>query len=76
MRRYTTVEKYIDIDVDMEDFEDDDLIEELERRGHDMSYTNGESGELIDKIYHARRQGKPYEHLLDQYLYMMSGRAI
>ena len=76
MSRYTTVEKYIDIDVDMEDFEDDDLIEELERRGHDMSYTNGESGELIDKIYHARRQGKPYEDLLDQYLYMKTGRAV
>ena len=76
MGRYTTVEKWIDIDVDLEDFDDEDLIEELERRGKDMSYTFGESEELIDKIYHARRQGKPYEHLLDQYLYIKTGRAV
>ena len=76
MGRYTTVEKWIDIDVDLEDFDDEDLIEELERRGKDMSYTFGESEELIDKIYHARRQGKPYEDLLDQYLYIKTGRAV
>ena len=58
-----------------EGFEDDDLIEELERRGkYNPSY--GDSGALIDKIYHARRQGKPYEHLLDELLYMKTGRAV
>ena len=75
MSRWTTVEKYIDVEVDLEDFEDEDLIEELERRGKfDTSY--GDSGTLIDQIYHARRQGKPYEHLLDQFLYEQTGRAI
>ena len=68
--------KEMEVCVDLEDFDTEDLIEELERRGHDMSYTNGESGELIDKIYHARRQGKPYEDLLDQYLYIKTGRAV
>ena len=33
MSRWTTVEKYIDVEVDLEDFDDQDLIEELERRG-------------------------------------------
>ena len=75
MSRYTTVEKYVDIEVDLEDFDDEELIEELERRGK-YNPTMGDSDELIDKIFHARRQGKPYEHLLDQYLYMMTGRAI
>jgi hypothetical protein len=31
---------------------------------------------LIDKIYHLRRQGKPYERELDEYLYQLTGRAI
>ena len=75
MGRYTTVEKYVDIEVDLEDFEDEDLIEELTRRGK-YEATMGDTDELIDKIFHARRQGKPYEHLLDQYLYIMTGRAI
>ena len=75
MSRYTTVEKYVDIEVDLEDFDDEELIDELERRGK-YSPSYGDSDELIDKIFHARRQGKPYEHLLDQYLYMMTGRAI
>ncbi|MFZ9515408.1 MAG: hypothetical protein ACO29P_09270 [Bacteroidia bacterium] len=75
MSRYTTIEKWIDVEVDLEDFEDDDLIEELERRGkYNPSY--GDSDDLIDKIYHARRQGKPYEHLLDELLYMKTGRAV
>ena len=74
MSRYTTVEKYIDIEVDLEDFKDDDLIEEMERRGLSMGGDSGD--ELINKIYHARRQGKPYEDLLDQYLYIKTGRAV
>ena len=49
-------------------------MEELTERG--KLPTMGDSNELIDKIYHARRQGKPYEDLLDQYLYMVTGMAI
>ena len=75
MTRYTTIEKWIDVEVDLEDFEDQDLIEELERRGkYNPSF--GDSDDLLDKIYHARRQGKLYEHLLDELLYMKTGRAV
>ena len=75
MSRYTTIEKWIDVEVDLEDFDDQDLIEELERRGkYNPSF--GDSDDLLDKIYHARRQGKPYEHLLDELLYMKTGRAV
>ena len=75
MSRWTTIEKYIDVEVDLEDFDDQDLIDELERRGK-YNPTHGDSGTLIDKIYHARRQGQPYEHLLDELLYMKTGRAV
>jgi hypothetical protein len=74
MSRYTTVEKWIDVEVDLEDFDDEDIIDEMERRNLNM---RGECGdELINKIFHARRQGQPYEHLLDQFLYEKTGRAI
>jgi hypothetical protein len=75
MSRWTTVEKWIDVEVDLEDFEDEDLIEELERRGKYVP-AGGDGDDLLNKIYHARRQGKPYDHLLDELLYMKTGRAV
>ena len=75
MSRWTTVEKYLEVEVDLEDFDDQDLIEELERRGK-YNPTHGDSGTLIDQIYQLRRLGKPYEHVLDQLLYEQTGRAV
>ena len=69
--RYRT----IDVEVDLSDFDDEDLIDELKSRGK-YNGTMGNSDELIDKIFHLRRQGKPYERELDEYLYMRTGRAI
>ena len=69
--RYRTIE----VDVELSDFDDEDLIDELESRGK-YNGTMGNSDELIDKIFHLRRQGKPYERELDEYLYMRTGRAI
>ena len=69
--RYRT----IDVEVDLSDFDDEDLIDELKSRGK-YNGTMGNSDELIDKIFHLRRQGKPYEQELDEYLYMQTGRAI
>lgn len=69
------VEKYVEVEVDMDDFADEDLIDELERRGK-YTPSMGDTNELIDKIYHLRRQGKPYERELDEYLYQRTGRAI
>lgn len=55
-RVYTEVE----VDVSLEDFDDDDLIEELERRGLDYN-TRGvdadEMRELLEKIWLKRRTG-------------------
>ena len=71
------MDKYIttEVEVELSDFDDEDLIEELESRGK-YSPTMGDSDELIDKIFQLRRQGKPYERELDEYLYIRTGRAI
>ena len=65
----------IEVEVELSDFDDEDLIDELKSRGK-YNGTMGNSDELIDKIFHLRRQGKPYEQELDEYLYMRTGRAI
>jgi hypothetical protein len=67
--------KMIEVEVELSDFDDDELIDELESRGK-YSPTMGNSDELIDKIFQLRRLGKPYERELDEYLYMRTGRAV
>lgn len=56
-RVYTEVE----VDVNLEEFDDDDLIEELERRGLNYN-TRGvdadEMRELLEKIWLKRRTGR------------------
>lgn len=71
----TVIYKDVEVEIDLSDFSDEELIDELEYRGK-YSPTMGDSDELIDKIFHARRQGKPYDDLLDQYLYIKTGRAV
>ena len=80
MSRYISV----NVDVDLSDFDTEDLVEELNGRGHFMDgrghfkeahpYTI--QGILVDKIFHLRREGKDYEKELDEYLYIVTGRAI
>ena len=69
------IEKYVEVEVDMSDFADEQLIDELESRGK-YTPSMGDTGTLIDKIYHLRRQGLPYERELDEYLYQLTGRAV
>lgn len=70
-----TVYTEVEVDVELSDFDDEDLIEELESRGK-YSPTMGDSDELIDKIFHLRRLGKNFDKELDEYLYIRTGRAI
>lgn len=65
---WTTVE----VDVDLSDFDTEELIEELERRGKD--YESFETCEVIRQIYELRRNGKDYQRLLDMLIYDVIGR--
>jgi hypothetical protein len=66
---------YVSFDVDLSEFDDEELIDELEQRGlYSPSY--GNSDELIDKIYQLRRLGKNFVKELDQLIYIKTGRAI
>ena len=75
MGRSVSVYKEVEVEFDISEFDDQELLDELAERGL-ISESHGDGGELIDKIFHLRRQGLPYEKELDQYLYMMTGRAI
>jgi hypothetical protein len=74
---YKTVYKEIDVEVDVSDFDTEDLIEELEERGElPLSTGQYDSKELVIKIWMARRNGKDYQALLDDLIYVVTGRVV
>ena len=74
-----TVYTEVEVDVDLEDFADDDLIEEIERRGLDLNtqYVDGDSmRELLAQVWQRRRQGQDYQRELDQLIWYGLGRIV
>ena len=78
MGRYISVEKYVDIDVDLDDFEDEDIIEEAERRGLAITgiRTPGDNRDLLQQIFEKRRTGQNFDYELDTLIYNGLGRII
>ena len=70
---YRTVCTEVEVDVDLRDFETDDLIDELENRGH-MATTD--SKELVESIYQKRRNGQDYQAELDALIYTVLGKIV
>ena len=74
-----TVYTEVEVDVDLEDFDDDDLIEELERRGLDMNtkFVDGDQmREILTQIWLNRRTGKDYQRQLDDLIYFGLGKIV
>ena len=60
-----TVYTEVEVDVDLVDFDTDDLLDELESRGELPVEESGAAKEIVEQIYYLRRQGQAYEHLMD-----------
>jgi hypothetical protein len=77
MSRYKTVT--VDVEVDLWDFDTDDLIEELEDRGKwpGSSDIRFDSTELLETIWKKRRLGNhDYQQELDQLIYAVLGKVV
>ena len=68
------VETYVDVDLD--DFDTEDLVEELEKRGMGMEVSSETGTELITAIYLKRRLGQDYQRELDDLIYLGIGRIV
>ena len=67
----------VDVDVDLDVFDTDELVEELDRRGYDYNTRGVDADaarELLEQIYQARRSGEPYQDKLDQLIWSVLGR--
>lgn len=69
---YTEVE----VEVELDDFDTDDLIEELEKRGKGMEVASQTGTELLTAIYEKRRNGHDYQRELDELIYVGIGRIV
>ena len=69
----------VDAEVDMSDFDTDDLIEELESRGKwpGSSDIRFDSTELLETIWKKRRLGNhDYQQELDRLIYGVLGKIV
>ena len=73
----------VDVDIDRDDIlremDDEELIEELERRGKDFNtqFVDGDvAREKLTKIWLLRREGKSYDNELDDFIYYVLGKVI
>ena len=72
---YKTIYTEVEVDVNLTDFETDDLIEELESRGSGvMDYGDGK--EILESIYQKRRLGQDYQLELQTLIYLGLGRIV
>lgn len=77
MSNYRTVYREVEVDVNLCDFETDDLIEELESRGELPSKAGlYDSSELVQQIWMLRRNGKDYQNVLNDLIYNVTGRIV
>jgi hypothetical protein len=72
---YKTIYTEVEVDVDLSDFDTDDLIEELESRGHGGGEF-GDGKDILMAIYEKRRLGKDYQTELDQLIWLGLGKVV
>lgn len=69
----------VEVEVDLTEFDNDDLINEIESRGLEDHWSNtmsNEAIELIGKIFERRRSGLNIDQELDQLIYDVLGRIV
>jgi len=67
---------YVQVDVDLSEFDDDDLAQELEYRGYHVVKDDMPKDELIESIYLKRRTGQDYQTELDTLIYNVIGKIV
>ena len=76
---YRTITTEVDIDIDLDEFDDDQLLDELESRGLDMNsrFVDGDQmREILEKIWIKRRTNKDYQRELDDLIYFGIGKIL
>jgi hypothetical protein len=73
------VNTYVEVDDVLDELSDDELIDELKRRGNDYNtqFVDGDEMRMVlQTLYEKRRIGKDYQSELDQLIYGILGKVI
>ena len=74
---YKTMYKEVEVDVDLSDFETEDLLDELESRGALPVDNNIDAKSVLESIWLKRRMGRTdYQAELDQLIYAGLGYVV
>jgi len=74
---YRTITTEVEVDVDLGDFETDDLLDELESRGELPADSQYDAKDLLTAIWLKRRMGRTdYQTELDQLIYTGLGKIV
>lgn len=76
---YRTITTEVDVDIYLDEFDDDQLLDELESRGLDMNsrFVDGDQmREILEKIWIKRRTNKDYQRELDDLIYFGIGKIL
>jgi hypothetical protein len=72
-----TVYTEVEVDVDLTDFDTDDLLDELESRGSLPVEGQIDAKELVEQIWLKRRLGNhDYQQELDKLIYAVLGKIV
>ena len=74
---YKTIYTEVEVDVELSEFDTEDLREELESRGELPVEHGGDATELLTAIWLKRRMGRTdYQTELDQLIWLGVGRIV
>jgi hypothetical protein len=74
---YKTIYTEVEVDVDLSDFETEDLLDELESRGAMPVDSQYDAKDLLQAIWIKRRLGRTdYQTELDQLIYASLGHVV
>jgi hypothetical protein len=69
----------VDVEIELDEFDDDELIRELDRRGLDYNTQGVDADEaraMLEQVHQLRRRGQNYEAALDQLIYYVLGKMV
>jgi hypothetical protein len=73
---FKTVYTEVKVDIDISDFDTQDLLDELDDRGELPVKSNIDAQEVLEAIWLNRRMGKDYSAEVDQLIYECLGKIV
>jgi hypothetical protein len=71
-----TIYTEVEVEVDLDEFSDEELLEELKDRNLNVGGNVAEAERLLEEIYYKRVMGKDFTAEIDRYLYETIGRIV